>query len=230
MVLAIGHSARDTFEWLQNSGIIMEQKSFAIGVRIEHAQEMINKIKYGTFAGYPSLGAADYRMVVHLDNGRNVYTFCMCPGGSVVAASSEENGVVTNGMSEYKRDGRNAGSALFVTLNKGDFKSGHPLAGVMFQRGIETAAFKAGGAVTGRPSSVLRTFSADEILASFRRCAADLSARNRVCPYRFIICRIISMYRSGRRSGKWVNGCPVSHIRTRCSQAPKHAALLPFVF
>ncbi|MHB1151631.1 MAG: NAD(P)/FAD-dependent oxidoreductase [Eubacteriales bacterium] len=167
VVLAIGHSARDTFEWLHNSGIVMEQKPFAIGVRIEHAQEMINKIKYGAFAGHPALGAADYRMVVHLDNGRNVYTFCMCPGGTVVAAASEENGVVTNGMSEYKRDGRNSNSALFVTLNKDDFKSDHPLAGVMFQRGIEAAAFKAGGGGYRAPVQRLEDFLCERNTASF---------------------------------------------------------------
>lgn len=167
VVLAIGHSARDTFEWLNNTGIVMEQKPFAIGVRIEHAQEMINRIKYGTFAGHPELGAADYRMVVHLENGRNVYTFCMCPGGTVVAAASEENGVVTNGMSEYKRDGRNSNSALFVTLNKEDFKSGHPLAGVMFQRGIETAAFKAGGGGYRAPVQRLEDFLCGRDTTSF---------------------------------------------------------------
>ncbi len=167
VVLAIGHSARDTFEWLQGSGIVMEQKPFAIGVRIEHTQEMINKIKYGTFTGHPALGAADYRMVVHLADGRNVYTFCMCPGGTVVAAASEENGVVTNGMSEYRRDGRNSNSALFVTLDKEDFKSGHPLAGVMFQRRIEAAAFKAGGGGYRAPVQRLEDFLCGRDTTSF---------------------------------------------------------------
>lgn len=145
VVLAIGHSARDTFERLLNSDIRMEQKPFAVGVRIEHPQQMIDEIQYGPFAGHPSLGAADYKMVVHLPNGRNVFTFCMCPGGTVVAATSEENCVVTNGMSEYARDKRNANNALLVTLDKKDFGSDHPLAGVMFQRKIEKAAFAAGG-------------------------------------------------------------------------------------
>lgn len=167
VVLAIGHSARDTFEWLHNSGIVMEQKLFAIGVRIEHEQELINKIKYGSYACHPALGAADYRMVVHLDNGRNVYTFCMCPGGTVVAAASEENGVVTNGMSEYRRDGRNSNSALFVTLNKEDFKSDHPLASVMFQRGIEAAAFIAGGGGYKAPVQRLEDFLCGRNTASF---------------------------------------------------------------
>jgi len=145
VVLAIGHSARDTFEILLNSGIFMEQKPFAVGVRIEHPQELINKIQYAGFAGHAALGAADYRMVVHLPNGRNIYTFCMCPGGNVIAATSEDNALVTNGMSVFGRNGSNANSALLVTIDKKDFQSEHPLAGVAFQRRIEAAAFIAGG-------------------------------------------------------------------------------------
>lgn len=145
VVLAIGHSARDTFESLLTSGVYMEQKTLAVGVRIEHSQEKIDEIKYGRFAGDPALGAADYKMVVHLQNGRGVYTFCMCPGGTVVAATSEENRLVTNGMSKYKRDGKNANTALLVTIENKDFGSDHPLAGVAFQRRIEEAAFAAGG-------------------------------------------------------------------------------------
>lgn len=145
IILAIGHSARDTFESLLDSGIHIEQKPFAVGVRIEHLRKTIDRIQYGDFAGHPSLGAADYRMVVHLKNGRGVYTFCMCPGGKVVAAASEEKGVVTNGMSEFKRDGRNSNSALLVTIGKDDFGSSHPLAGIAFQRKLEAAAFEKGG-------------------------------------------------------------------------------------
>jgi len=158
VVLAIGHSARDTFEKLLSSGIYMEQKPFAIGVRIEHPQNLINKIQYGDFAGHPALGAADYRMVVHLQNGRGVYTFCMCPGGTVVAATSEENHLVTNGMSEYKRDGRNANTALLVTIDKKDFGSDHPLAGASYQRRIEAAAFTAGGGGYKAPVQRLEDF------------------------------------------------------------------------
>ena len=167
VVLAIGHSARDTFEWLQYSGIVMEQKAFAIGVRIEHTQRLIDKLRYGSFAGRPELGAADYRMVVHLKNNRNVYTFCMCPGGTVVAAASETGGVVTNGMSEYKRDGRNANSALFVTLLKEDLKSSHPLAGMDLQRGIEAAAYRAGGGGYKAPVQRLEDFMRDRISDRF---------------------------------------------------------------
>ncbi len=158
VVLAIGHSARDTFEKLLDSGVHMEQKPFAIGVRIEHPQELIDKIQYGDFAGHPALGAADYRMVVHLKNGRGVYTFCMCPGGMVVAATSEENALVTNGMSEYLRNGRNANTALLVTIDKKDYMSDHPLAGVSFQRRIEAAAFAAGGGGYKAPVQRLEDF------------------------------------------------------------------------
>ncbi|MCB8815970.1 NAD(P)/FAD-dependent oxidoreductase [Desulfosporosinus shakirovi] len=158
VVLAIGHSARDTFESLLNCGVYMEQKSFAVGVRVEHSQEMIDKIQYGDFAGHPELGAADYKMVVHLQNGRGVYTFCMCPGGTVVAATSEENGLTTNGMSEFARDGRNANTALLVTVEKEEFGSEHPLAGCAFQRRIEAAAFTAGGGGYKAPVQRLEDF------------------------------------------------------------------------
>jgi len=158
VILAIGHSARDTFQRMLNSGIYMEQKPFAVGVRIEHPQQMIDGIQYGSFAGHPALSAADYQMAVHLPNGRNVFTFCMCPGGSVVAAASEENCLVTNGMSEYARDKINANAALLVTLDKKDFGSDHPLAGIAFQRKIEEAAFAAGGRGYKAPVQRLEDF------------------------------------------------------------------------
>jgi uncharacterized FAD-dependent dehydrogenase len=158
VVLAIGHSARDTFENLLHSGVYMEQKSIAVGLRIEHPQEKINKIQYGSFAGHPALGAADYKMVVHLPNGRGVYTFCMCPGGTVIAATSEEQGLVTNGMSEYARDGINANSALLVTVGQKDLGSDDPLAGIAFQRRIECAAFAAGGGGYNAPVQRLEDF------------------------------------------------------------------------
>jgi uncharacterized protein len=158
VVLAIGHSARDTFESLLTSGVFMEQKPFAVGVRIEHPREMIDKIQYGAFAGRPELGAADYRMVVHLQNGRGIYTFCMCPGGTVVAATSEENSLVTNGMSIFARNGRNSNSALLVTIDKKDFGSDYPLAGVGYQRRIEASAFEAGGGGYKAPVQRLEDF------------------------------------------------------------------------
>ncbi len=145
VVLALGHSARDTFEMLFGSGFLMTPKPFSVGVRIEHLQENINRSQYGKFWNNERLGAADYKLNVHLKSGRGVYTFCMCPGGSVVAAASEENTVVTNGMSEFKRDKENANSALLVGVTPDDFGSENPLAGVEFQRKIERAAFVAGG-------------------------------------------------------------------------------------
>ncbi|AHF06477.1 NAD(P)/FAD-dependent oxidoreductase [Desulfitobacterium metallireducens] len=158
IVLAIGHSARDTFESLLQSGVHMEQKPIAVGVRIEHPQEMIDKIQYGRFVGHPTLGAADYKMVVHLPNGRGIYTFCMCPGGTVVAATSEEKALVTNGMSEFARDGRNANSALLVTIEQKDLGSDDPLAGIAFQRRIEAQAFIAGGGGYKAPVQRLEDF------------------------------------------------------------------------
>ena len=145
VILATGHSARDTFEMLHRKGIPMIQKAFAVGARIEHPQELINKVQYGAFYNHPALGAADYKLAVHLPDGRGVYTFCMCPGGYVVAAASELCSVVTNGMSLFARDGVNANSALLVGVNPSDFGSEHPLAGVEFQRRVERAAYEATG-------------------------------------------------------------------------------------
>lgn len=143
IVLAIGHSARDTFLMLKENNVKMEQKSFSVGARIEHNQEMINKSQYGD--AYKKLPAADYKMAVHLENGRGVYTFCMCPGGRVVASASENGGVVTNGMSYYARDGKNANSALLVNVTPDDFADDDPLAGMYFQRDLERKAFEVGG-------------------------------------------------------------------------------------
>ncbi|KRQ87176.1 putative thiazole biosynthetic enzyme [Caloramator mitchellensis] len=145
VVLAIGHSARDTYEMMFNKGILISQKPFAIGVRIEHPQWMIDVNQYGKFAGHPRLKAADYRLTYTTKMGRPVYSFCMCPGGVVVAAASEENSVVTNGMSEFARDKENANSAIVVGINTSDFGSEHPLAGVEFQRKYEQLAFKVAG-------------------------------------------------------------------------------------
>lgn len=143
VILAIGHSARDTFKMLYDSGIIMEQKPFAAGVRIEHCQEDINTSQYGSFAG--KLPPADYMLTYTTKEGRGVYSFCMCPGGYVVSAASEEGRLAVNGMSEYARDGKNANSALLVQVNPEDFGSDNALAGIEFQRRIEEAAYKAGG-------------------------------------------------------------------------------------
>ncbi|MDR3239736.1 MAG: FAD-binding protein [Clostridiales bacterium] len=145
VVLAIGHSARDTFSMLLENHIRMEQKNFSVGVRIEHPQEKIDQSQYGKFAGHPALGPADYKLSAHLADGRGVYTFCMCPGGRVVAAASEENHLVTNGMSRFARDERNTNSALLVSVDAKDFGGDHPLAGVQFQKNLERRAFALGG-------------------------------------------------------------------------------------
>lgn len=145
IILAIGHSARDTFKMLYESGVHMTSKPFSVGARIEHLQESINKAQYGKFYNNTRLGAADYKLSTHLKNGRGVYTFCMCPGGKVVASSSEKGMVVTNGMSEFARNEINANSALLVGINPDDFGSDHPLAGIEFQRNLEKKAFKLGG-------------------------------------------------------------------------------------
>ncbi len=144
-VFAIGHSARDTFQMLCDLGLPMEQKPFAVGVRIEHPRELIDRSQYGTAAGHPALGAADYKLNVHLPNGRGVYTFCMCPGGEVIAAASEEGGVAVNGMSVFARDARNSNSALLVGVTPADLENSHPLAGVALQRKLERASFRLGG-------------------------------------------------------------------------------------
>ncbi len=149
VVLAIGHSARDTFEMLYDMNIAMEPKSFSVGVRIEHKRETIDKSQYGK--AHKRLGAADYKMSEHLENGRGAYTFCMCPGGCVIASASEEGGIVTNGMSRYARDGENSNSALLVGVTPKDFKTSHPLAGMYFQREIEKRAFEKSGETYNAP-------------------------------------------------------------------------------
>ena len=151
LILACGHSARDTFRMLQRAGLVMEPKAFSVGVRIEHLQADIDRAQYGKAAGHPALGPADYKLVAHLPGGRSVYTFCMCPGGEVVAAASEEYGVVVNGMSRFARDGENANAALLVGVVPNDFKSNDPLAGTVFQRRIEQAAFGEAHELGGDP-------------------------------------------------------------------------------
>ena len=159
LFLAIGHSARDTFEMLHRSGVYMEQKPFAIGARIEHPQAMINLAQYGKEAAEsPHLGAADYKLAVHLPNGRAAYTFCMCPGGTVVAAASENGRLVTNGMSEFVRDKVNANAALLVGVDKKDFGSDDVLAGMNFQRKLEELAFKLGGENYAAPTQMVGDF------------------------------------------------------------------------
>lgn len=145
IVFAIGNGARDTFLMLYNAGVMLESKPFSIGLRIEHPATLIDKSRYGHYAGHPALGAADYKLVHHCSSGYSAYTFCMCPGGSVVAAASEKGGVVTNGMSRFARDGRNSNSALLVGVGRKEFGDHGPLAGIEFQRIWERKAFESGG-------------------------------------------------------------------------------------
>lgn len=160
VILAVGHSARDTFEALCNRGAHIEPKPFSIGFRIEHPQNMINTCRLGPHAEHPALGAADYKLVHHCKNGRSVYSFCMCPGGQVVAANSEAGQVVTNGMSHYSRNERNANAGLVVGITPQDFGSNHPLAGIALQRQLEAKAFQLGGANYNAPVQLVGDFLA----------------------------------------------------------------------
>lgn len=160
VVLAVGHSARDTFQMLYDQGVYVEAKPFSIGFRIEHEQSMIDECRFGPNAGNPILGAADYKLVHHGSNGRTVYSFCMCPGGTVVAAASEAGGVVTNGMSQYSRHERNANSAIVVGIDPERDYPGHPLAGIELQRKLEQLAFKVGGENYKAPAQLIGDFLA----------------------------------------------------------------------
>lgn len=157
LILAIGHSARDTFELIYKKGLEITQKPFSVGTRIEHPQEHINKAQYGELWNSPLLPAADYKLACHPPHGRGLYTFCMCPGGTVVAASSEDGGMVVNGMSEYARDKENANCALLVGIEP-PFDNDHPLAGMYLQREIEQKAFKIGGGDYTAPAQLLGDF------------------------------------------------------------------------
>jgi uncharacterized protein len=162
-VMALGHSSRDTFAMLYERGVFVEAKPFSIGFRIEHPQSLIDRARWGRHAGHPLLGAADYKLVHHAKNDRAVYSFCMCPGGTVVAATSEVGRVVTNGMSQYSRNERNANAGIVVGIEPRDFISddfpvGHPLAGIGFQRRLESAAFVLGGSTYEAPGQLVGDF------------------------------------------------------------------------
>jgi uncharacterized FAD-dependent dehydrogenase len=159
VVLAVGHSARDTFQMLYDRGVYVEAKPFSIGFRAEHPQSLIDRARFGKFAGHPILGAADYKLVHHCSNGRSVYSFCMCPGGTVVAATSEPERVVTNGMSQYSRNERNANSGIVVGITPADYP-GHPLAGIAFQRELESRAYVLGGRNYDAPGQLIGDFIA----------------------------------------------------------------------
>lgn len=175
VVFAIGHSSRDTFQMLYDRGVHIEAKPFSIGFRIEHPQSWIDRALFGECAGHPDLGAAAYSLSHHCSNGRTVYSFCMCPGGTVVAATSEPGRVVTNGMSQYSRNERNANSGFVVGISPKDYPGDHPLAGIELQRRLESLAYEAGGGdyfapgqrvgdfLAGRPSTAL-----GEVVPSYR--------------------------------------------------------------
>lgn len=169
VVLAIGHSARDTFQMLFDRGVYIEAKPFSIGVRIEHPQSLIDACRFGTSGQHPILGAADYKLVHHCSNGRDVYSFCMCPGGTVVAAASEPGRLVTNGMSQYSRAERNANAGIVVGITPEVDFPGHPLAGIAYQRHWEEKAFAAGGSGYLAPAQRVGDFLA-------RRASSELGS------------------------------------------------------
>lgn len=175
VIMAIGHSARDTVEMLYSMGVEIIQKPFSVGARIEHPQSLINKSQYGKFAGHPKLGAADYKLSCHGLHERGAYTFCMCPGGTVVNAASEKEGVIVNGMSSLARDGENANSALLVGIEPKDFPSEHPLAGIYYQREIEHNAYLLAGSDYKAPAQLMGDF----LLA---RASNELGSVNPTCP------------------------------------------------
>jgi len=158
VVLALGHSSRDTLRMLDRRGVFLEAKPFAIGFRIEHPQSMIDRARLGRFAGHPAIGAADYKLIHHAGNGRSVYSFCMCPGGTVVAATSEVGRVVTNGMSQYSRNERNANAGIVVGIDPARDYPGGPLAGVALQEKLESVAFALGGNDYSAPGQLLGDF------------------------------------------------------------------------
>jgi len=158
VVLALGHSSRDTLRMLEQRKVFLEAKPFALGFRIEHPQSLIDAARFGKFAGHPELGAADYKLVHHARNGRSVYSFCMCPGGTVVAATSETGRVVTNGMSQYSRNERNANAGIVVGINPEPDYPGGPLAGVALQETFESKAFELGGGDYCAPGQLLGDF------------------------------------------------------------------------
>ena len=158
VILALGHSSRDTFRMLERQGVYLEAKPFAIGFRVEHPQSLIDQARLGKYAGHPELGAADYKVIHHAKNGRAVYSFCMCPGGTVVAATSEEGRVVTNGMSQYSRNERNANSGIVVGIHPEEDFPGGPLAGVELQEKLESHAYEMGGRDYSAPGQLVGDF------------------------------------------------------------------------
>lgn len=208
LILAIGHSARDTFSLLYRRGIPMEKKPFAVGVRIEHPRAMIDRSQYGAFAGHPALGAADYKLACHLENGRSVYSFCMCPGGVVIAATSEESGVCVNGMSEFARNAENSNSALLVNVAPDDLPDASPLAGVSLQRQMEQAAFILGGGDYRAPVQLVGDFMADTVSTSLGDIAPSYRPGTTPCDLRACLPPFVSaaLKQALPRFGRQIDG------------------------
>lgn len=182
LILAIGHSARDTYEMLYHRGIEMEQKPFAIGLRIEHLQTFINSQQYGIYASHPRLPTADYKLAVKTTQGRGVYTFCMCPGGEVVNASSEVDALVVNGMSNHARDKQNANSAVLVTVDGTDFGSAHPLAGIAFQRQLERKAYQLGGSNGSVPIQRVEDYIMNTLSLPVEEVKSSVQPKTKLAP------------------------------------------------
>ena len=180
VVLAVGHSARDTFEMLFDRGVYIEAKPFSIGFRVEHPQGLIDECRFGEQAGHELLGAADYKLVHHCANGRAVYSFCMCPGGKVVAAASEPGRLVTNGMSEYARNESNANSAIVVGITPEDYP-GNPLAGIALQRDLEARAFELGGGNYNAPGQLIGDFLAGQASTALGSVTPSYTPGVRLC-------------------------------------------------
>ena len=208
LILATGHSARDVFELLYDRGVDLSQKNFAVGVRIEHLRTDIDKAMYGDFAGHAALKAADYKLVVHLPNGCTLYTFCMCPGGEVVAASSEEGRLAVNGMSCFARDAVNSNSALLVNVGSEDYGSDHPLAGMHFQRKLEERAYTAGGGSYSAPVCTVGELMDKKLGEGFGRVAPSyIPAVKKALPDEYLPDYICESLRLGiAEMGKKIRG------------------------
>ena len=223
IVLAIGHSARDTYSYLMEKGFAIEPKAFSVGVRVEHLQADINEAMYGKFASDPRLGAADYN-ISHRKDGKGVYSFCMCPGGEVVAAASEEGGVVVNGMSVYARNGRNANSAICVQVDKEDYGN-NPKRAIEFQRGLERSAFLAGGGDYCAPVQTLGDFYDGKASAEPKRIMPSyMGGKVKVCDLNTVLPKFVCDYLKlgfvefGKKIKGFNSGdVPITGVETRTS-------------
>ena len=223
IVLALGHSARDTYAYLMDKGFAIEAKPFSVGVRVEHLQADINEAMYGKYAGDPRLGAADYNVSLRKDD-RGVYSFCMCPGGEVVCASSEENAVVVNGMSRHARDGKNANSAIAVQVNREDYGS-DPRRAIEFQRNLERTAFVVAGSNYNAPVQTLGDFynqtakaEPKRIVPSYMNSSVSVCDMNKILP-KFVCDYLKIGFESfGKRiSGFNAKDVPITGVETRTS-------------